>query len=393
MYKAAMVKEVSRKSRLLRRAGVAVIVLMACYAVILLVVQVNERVTRRRAERLLSEMRSLEVGKSSWADLQTLMMRWGAWGHYEGDCAAKKCNYSIAVSDMEDGSLPMRILGFLGNSHMAWSGLEVLVQDGTVNRTSFNVGVYVPKGYGPRWERNNPQPEGYIPYSSGSHELIARATSHTPIMLLCCYWPGRTPNEYTVLKPSGCMGCLAIWTEISPEASITSRERMMNFNLSCITRWKPCIDEEDIMPDAGKEYYAQLPVRHAAMDRLERCAFTVSELAEASINAAVVRLGSFHRDTASFTSAFEAQLISRLGGPTNWKPSTVRSLDTSGIYVDREPVAKAIAENQPLIVLFPSDGEDSVVHAYPCGLIPYTEQDAKLVQAAVALGKGHGLDD
>src|SRR5438046_1978981 len=106
-----MVKKASRKGRLLRRTGVAVIVLMACYTVILAVVQVNERVTRRRAERLLAEMRSLEVGKSTWADLQTLKTRWGAWGHYKGNCTANKCDYSIAVSDMADGSLPMRILG------------------------------------------------------------------------------------------------------------------------------------------------------------------------------------------------------------------------------------------------------------------------------------------
>jgi hypothetical protein len=70
---------------------------------------------------------------------------------------------------------------------MATSGLEVLVEDGTVKRTSFHLGVYVPKGYGPRWERNERQSEGYIPYSSGSYELIARATAHThlsPLLLL-----------------------------------------------------------------------------------------------------------------------------------------------------------------------------------------------------------------
>ena len=147
------------------------------------------------------------------------------------------------------------------------------------------------------------------------------------------------------------------------------------------------------MPDAGKEYYTQHPIRRAAMDRLDHCAFTVSELAEASINAAVVRLGSFRQDATSDATFFEARLISRLGGPTNWKPGDIRLLDTSVIYVDREPLAKTIAENRPLIVLFPIDGEDSVVPTYPCGLIPYTEQDAKLVQAAVALGKGHASDD
>jgi hypothetical protein len=33
---------------------------------------------------------------------------------------------------------------------------------------------------------------------------------------------------------------------------------MTDFNFTCITRWVPCRDEEDIMADAGKEYEAEI---------------------------------------------------------------------------------------------------------------------------------------
>jgi hypothetical protein len=52
------------------------IALIASYLLLLLFVQVSERVMRHRAERLLVEMRALQVNKSTWGDLQRLRMRW-----------------------------------------------------------------------------------------------------------------------------------------------------------------------------------------------------------------------------------------------------------------------------------------------------------------------------
>jgi hypothetical protein len=82
--------------RVLRAAGVAALVLVAGLAAY---VQMQQRILRWRAERLLADIREIQMGKSTWADAQRLMTRWGAWGAYEGSCTAKRCDYQIAMED------------------------------------------------------------------------------------------------------------------------------------------------------------------------------------------------------------------------------------------------------------------------------------------------------
>jgi hypothetical protein len=46
-----------------------------------LAVQIQQRMLRWRAERLLAEIHQTRLYQSTWADAQQLMHRWGAWGH------------------------------------------------------------------------------------------------------------------------------------------------------------------------------------------------------------------------------------------------------------------------------------------------------------------------
>ena len=77
-------------------AGVVVLALVAGLAVF---VQIQQRILRWRAERLLADIRELQSHKSTWADAQKIMTRWGAWGSYEGSCTAEKCEYRIIIVD------------------------------------------------------------------------------------------------------------------------------------------------------------------------------------------------------------------------------------------------------------------------------------------------------
>src|SRR5580704_11768484 len=69
--------------------------LLVIYLVLLATVQISQRITRRRAEHLLSDLRGLQLERSSWSGAQTLMKRWGRWGHYKGTCNADHCDYEI----------------------------------------------------------------------------------------------------------------------------------------------------------------------------------------------------------------------------------------------------------------------------------------------------------
>ena len=71
--------------------------LLVIYLVLLAAVQISQRITRRRAEHLLSDLRRLQPERSSWSDAQTLMQRWGRWGAYKGTCDADHCEYEIQL--------------------------------------------------------------------------------------------------------------------------------------------------------------------------------------------------------------------------------------------------------------------------------------------------------
>jgi hypothetical protein len=62
-------------------------------------VNIQQRVLRWRAERLLADMRGIQMGTSSWDDAQRLMNRWGAWGKWEGTCTWQSCDYQIVLQD------------------------------------------------------------------------------------------------------------------------------------------------------------------------------------------------------------------------------------------------------------------------------------------------------
>src|SRR6185369_5315466 len=65
-----------------------------------LAVQIQQRMLRWRAERLLADMHQIRLYQSTWADAQRLMHRWGAWGHYDGSCTAASCTYKIELRSL-----------------------------------------------------------------------------------------------------------------------------------------------------------------------------------------------------------------------------------------------------------------------------------------------------
>ena len=64
--------------------------LLVIYLVLLATVQISQRITRRRAEHLLSDLRGLQLERSSWSDAQALMQRWGRWGPGLNSAIARK---------------------------------------------------------------------------------------------------------------------------------------------------------------------------------------------------------------------------------------------------------------------------------------------------------------
>lgn len=72
----------------------------AVISLLFLAVQAQQRALRWQAERLSADMHQIRLYRSSWADAQQLMKRWGKWGYYEGSCTAQSCRYTIEMADL-----------------------------------------------------------------------------------------------------------------------------------------------------------------------------------------------------------------------------------------------------------------------------------------------------
>jgi hypothetical protein len=270
-------QKMGRTLRWIARLAVGVVIVTVA---LLVVVQIEQRVVRHRAKRLLADIRSLQPGKSNWSDAQRLITQWGAWGHYDGRCDAHSCEYSIV---MVDRFLPgvswlanlsgapfnpdppiMRLVKLL-HANLPVVSASISIHDGRVTRIWFWVSTHVPKGYGPGWTKDlpdwtedTPEPSGYMEYKSGQYNLVASAHSSSQL-LSTAYWPSKLVlhPDYWVGKPGGCEGCLGFDTQFTAATKKEDLDWLMDFNLSCMTRWMPCTVSSDLMPEAWRRYVAE----------------------------------------------------------------------------------------------------------------------------------------
>ncbi len=256
MYKLAMAPDVSPKEQLKRMIAIVVAAVIASYLILLLSVQTGERLTRRRAELLLTDIRGLQLQRSTWNDAQKFMSRWGRWAHYEGQCTPHNCEYAVSFRDwLSSGPFPRNDYLFpfaerafiVLHAHMPWVQAIVSVHDGVIDKIYYFVGVYVPKGYGPGWDGDGVEPSGYVEYKSGDYWLMAVAKS-TASPRRSTEWPELEPHpEYSMAPPDGCEGCMGFNTEFTAQTKKEDLNWLLGFNFSCMTRWSPCTTQGDLM--------------------------------------------------------------------------------------------------------------------------------------------------
>jgi hypothetical protein len=219
-------------------------------------VQIEQHLLRHRAERLLADFQSIRLHQSTWADAQTLMTRWGAWGHYDGQCTASDCAYTIKLADpisrisnhIESGTggrlfrPAVQLYEFLGGKP-GWLTVSFLVQDGAIWRSTAGLLLDVP-------------PHTYKKDDYGySLMFLARASDslhqkpHGPWVLGTDDQLADHPN-YKEGRPGGCEICLAAEVTFSPYISPAQLKQITSYDLSCFTRFRHCLNLPDVLPIA-----------------------------------------------------------------------------------------------------------------------------------------------
>jgi hypothetical protein len=335
------------------------------------VVQIGQWVARWRAERLLSDIRSLRLQRSTWSDAQRIISRWGRWGRYAGSCDASNCEYDIRINDwttdvalglnrfphfvrVAQPILPKLMPLFGARLPEVYS--RISVHDGKVVGISFSVATVVP-------------------HLDGVLMSSAVSTAHPEFY---GEWPERSPHpEYSLVMRTGTIHIF--FTEFDADAKDEDLEWLMEFNLSCMTRLSACKEDSDLRPSALAHYLAESKDRSLFWDRLAKCDYPLQQLVEAAEDIALVRAtftsGSDPAEPSSMTGA----LIENLKGNSSWQVGETRSVAQTSGPNDRT--------NPEQIVLFYAD--ENPVNPHYCGVIPATSQNLRIVRET--LGKAAAI--
>ena len=254
---------------ILRVAGLAALtVVLLTFAA----VQFQQCLLRYRAERLMADMHQIRLYQSTWTDAQRLMYRWGAWGHYDGNCTAKDCRYEINLTDAS-----WRVWNQARNSETGWLWRNktanliyrwlggryaivhcaFIVQDGTIWRTIAWVNIAVaPKLL-------DKEDYGYVILVGAKSQQALRRSEGGGSVLGGDDVSAEHPY-YKIGRPGGCEGCMMAGITYSTHTPQSEIERLTSFDLSCLTRLISCKMPEDLMPAVREEnlYGDNDPIYH-----------------------------------------------------------------------------------------------------------------------------------
>jgi len=230
-------------ARVLRAAALGICVASLVVAAL---TQIEQHVLRRRAERLLADVRSVEIHRATLSDVQKLSRKWGHLAHYEGNCTENACILEISWNDFYlrhvESFSRFNVLHFflLAGGRPEQIKARVTVDNGVASGKGFYlvVGAIGDWAQGRWWD---------YPLMGNAYSLSSFAGN---------YRPPATHPDYIVGKPGGCDGpCREVHFIFSPCADSATVNRLMQIDLSCLTRWiHPCRAEGDIMPSAWAQY-------------------------------------------------------------------------------------------------------------------------------------------
>ncbi len=228
---------------MLRRLRQIVSIVLVLLAAVWVTGEASQWLLRRHAEKLLAEIRALEVGRSGWQDAQQMIGKWGRSGAPTGACTAEKCTYRIDLLQ----TLPQMLEGYPGGGAANWlpRALGRLGLRSAAVRAGFTVenGIVTEKWFGEQvtlpvrdWGRSG----NYVPFLSASSRATAKFHDRTRD-------PDQAfPNRLVRAYPYG------LSATFSPEEDASEQALLMDFRFSCITQRTPCVDASAILPEASR---------------------------------------------------------------------------------------------------------------------------------------------
>jgi hypothetical protein len=132
------------------------------------------------------------------------------------------------------------------------------------------------------------------------------------------------------------------WVKFTPYAAPEDVYRLMQLNLSCLTRWHPCVTQSDIMPAAWVQYLAERSQVNQS-EEIPACSPTIMEiLGRDSANIATGEVVRYHENV--YSEGYDrivatVRVLDRLKGTVSWNVGETRDVTlVSGTLCAEEKV-------------------------------------------------------
>jgi hypothetical protein len=312
------------------------------------------------------------------------MRRWGRWGHYEGLCTDQHCVYEVELPDFA-----YEYSNLFVNRPWAWHLYRSIggrparvnasweVEDGIVSGKRCVVHVEVPPQAGQALGGNF----GYTLIASAHSVSRHSFYSQQPELLL-------HPN-YVIGKPGGCSVCQMVYTYFTPYVDPADVNRLMTFNLACLTAWHPCRTQGDIMPVAWKQYLDELPRWEAYRERIRRCDYPLDLLARDSDDAGLFEVISSQQtgDISDRMQIVKANLVRKLKGLEKFQAGSTQDVKVFDNAFQQHGSDKLTPHGQWILLLEDRSfqGHKPALQVDPCGAIPATQSNMDAIQRGIRL--------
>ena|SRR5579864_4859594 len=221
-------------------------VLLLILAVLSVSVRIQDWVFRNRAERLFSDIQSIDITHTTFQEASSIFVGWDRSGGFVGPCSEHYCDFRIGISEpiiWRDNSklIPILLLfyRFLGG-HPAIARANVNVGNGFVQAKHYSLAIEAPPIVGA-------DGRSLTYYVEGNISTEPQAGANDPVQL-----PINGHLQYQI-GSNACLGCVEIHVKFTPSADPADVRRLSHINFSCLTRQHPCRTKEDIMPVAASE--------------------------------------------------------------------------------------------------------------------------------------------
>ncbi|MFZ0981165.1 MAG: hypothetical protein WAN23_17310 [Candidatus Acidiferrales bacterium] len=347
--------------------------LLVGYVLLFAMVQIQQRILRHRAEKLLADVQSLRVRSATFDQAVEVFDRWQPWGSYDLPCSSESCHFSIAL--YSPGSaygwvVPLyRIVG----SRPCGARASISVNEGLVSKVEFGLGIDVP------------------PFVDASGTTVAYGLSaevtggprSIPGDLLYADFH----SEYAIGWPSGCTSCVDIWFAYTPYANPADVQRVGGPNFDCITGWRQCRTKADIMPAAMTQVASDRAFQRG--DRPRRTPEVVETISRDAEDAAIVRIVANRSDSqCQGCGLLKVRLVRPLKRSLFWKVGSTYNLGVvQGVAIAPLNDVSNLLPGSRAIILFDRNLQPAAavpILEEPCGVVPFNAQMLQLVQRGIA---------